>query len=138
MSDQAAIDLRYLGAVLEAYFAWRHDGNQLGYAPFARVIGMPQPVENRRVLDLSDDEFTIVDQAFAALEQGDRDLIEVEYTRQCHPKDKAAACRYGGRNVGAAIAHYRRDLHDAERRLYFALETHLDEWERAKPMRRKA
>lgn len=128
--------LHYLRLVIEAYMRWRVGGVNLGCAEFARVIGMPEPVHNRRVLDLSEDEFTIVDQAFASMSSRDRELIEIEYTRECHPKDKAAECGYGGK-PSLAIAHYRRDVREAEVRIYLALQPHLDDWELAKPRRRR-
>ncbi|HYE70673.1 MAG TPA: hypothetical protein VD932_04030 [Aquabacterium sp.] len=130
--------LRYLRIVIEAYVRWREDVDHLGYVQFAQVVGMPQVIEQRRVVDLSEDEFTIVDRAFAAMDPRDRDLIEVEYTRECHPKEKAADCGYVGDNVAAAIAWYRRDLLQAESRMYLALQPYIDEWELAKPMRRRS
>lgn len=132
-----ADSLRYLRIVVEAYIRWRQDGDHLGYAPFARVVGMPEAIEHRRVVDLSDDDFTLIDRAFAAMGSVDRRLMEVEYTLVDHPRRKALECGYGG-NAVVAIAHYRRDVRRAEERLYIALQPHIDDWERAKPIRRKS
>jgi hypothetical protein len=130
--------LQYLRIVIEAYMRWRIGGSNLGFSCFANVVGMPQPVEHRRIVDLSEDDFTIVDRVYATLAVRDRELLEVEYTRECHPKDKAAECGYGATdNVPAAIAQYKRDVRQAESRMYSALLPHIDEWEQAKPVRRK-
>lgn len=130
--------LLYLRIVLESYVRWRRGGVELGVACFANVVGMDRAVEHRRLVDLSDDDFTIVDRAFASLLTRDREVLEVEYTMECHPKDKAAELGYGALdNVSAAIGQYKRDLRQAESRIYLALQPHVDDWEMMKPVRRR-
>lgn len=130
--------LRYLGIVLECYFRWRRMGDHLGVAEFGRVIGLPDVVENRRLVDLSDDEFLLVDQSLAKIDELHRDIIETEYDDPSPAHLKARAMGYGGPNNGAVVAKYRRDLADAECALYELLMPSIELWEASRPVRRKA
>lgn len=129
--------LKYLACVLEGYFSWRKSGTDLGFPQCGRVLGIPDPVENRRLLDLSDDHFTLVDQRYAALEEAHRQIIAAEYDNTGSVMQKARALGYVGPNAGAVIGLYRRDQHLAECDLYSMLLPDIEYWQSEKPMRRK-
>lgn len=135
--------LRFLRFVIEGYMAWRRDHNKLGYPETARVMGIPEPVENRRVLDLSDDQFLRVDRAFASCRD---ELLPMN----CHPPGRRLncgeillqhydtgggleqkACRLGfeGDARHVLVARYRRGLAYSEDRMYWATMPELDAWE---------
>lgn len=135
--------LRFLGFVLEAYFCWRSDPDRLGFPEWGRVIRMPEAIENRRVINLSDDEFTRVDSAYASCRDelspryslGSsplvtiKDLIEIEYSHSGSTKQKARRLGYQGDNYSALVGHYRADVRAAESRLYVELMPDVEQWE---------
>lgn len=136
--------LKFLGHVLEGYFAWASNCSRQGYVSFAKVMRIPQPIENRRVLNLSDDQFVRVDAAYAEC-GGEltarsylgvahrivtvRDLIALEYTHSGSTRQKARRLGYEGDNYSAIVGQYRADLQAAERRVYIALMPEIRDWE---------
>ncbi len=118
--------LRFLGHVLEAYFAWRHEPNLQAPAQFFSIVGMVQPVEHRNIIDLSDDQFVRVDQSFAKSTW--RSLLEIEYCDTGSVKQKARRAGYAGANYGAIAGQYRADILAAEAELYALLQPDIDAW----------
>jgi hypothetical protein len=130
--------LKYLAWVLEGYFRWSRGGDPLGFAETYRVMGIATAVEDRRLVDLSDDEFTLLDRAYARLHELQQKIIRTEYRHTGSPLQKAHAMGYAGQNSGAVIGSYGRDLKIAQSDLWFLLMPHIEDWESAKPMRRKS
>ena len=127
--------LRYLRIVTEAYMSWRRGGVHLGMASAARVIGIPQPVENRRVIDLSTDDFTLIDRRYAKLEAWTRAVLDVEYNESGSVKQKARFFGVDGDRY--TPDEYRAAVLEAETVFYVALLPQIEWWEQAKPMRRR-
>ena len=131
MSDQAdiAVDadcLRFLGHVLEAYFAWRLGSNKLGFVSSSKAMQPPSITENRRVINMSDDQFVRVDQCLAR--SSGRTLLEIEYCDSGENRQKARRAGYGGGNHSIVVAHYMADVQDAEQELYWLLMPDIEEW----------
>lgn len=123
--------LVYLRLVIEGYMSWRRESNKLGFPQSGRVIGIAEPIENRRLVDLNDDDFTLIDQRFTRLDPYDRALLDIEYNDSGSPKQKAKI-------FSVSVLEYRGLLADAEIALYDLLMPHLEAWERAKPVRRRS
>ena len=132
MSEQAdiAVDadsLRFLGHVLEAYFAWRSSANKLGFASASKVMQPPQPLENRRIISMSDDQFVVVDQAYSRCDY--RPIIELEYGEGGSYLQKARRYGFDGSSAGAVIGKYKACLRLAEVQLFCLLTPHIQEWQ---------
>lgn len=106
---------------------WRRDAHRLGIPETARYMGTPQMVENRRVLNLSDEQFVRIDQAFA--KSSWRKLLEREYCDTGSTIQKARKAGYGGPNYGAITGAYREDVRIAESELYSLLMPEIWEWQ---------
>jgi hypothetical protein len=140
LSEVDADRLRFLGHVLEGYFAWRRDTDRLGFAPFARVVGIPEAIEHRRVLDLSDDQFTRVDQSFARCQDDPLQLqsnapfmicgwiMAIEYEDPRPRLHKARDAGYSGPNYGAIVGRYNKHLRQAQSIVYVDLAPEIETW----------
>lgn len=128
--------LRYFRIVMEAYMRWRLGGTDLGIASFASIVGIAQAIEDRQMVDLSTDDFTLIDHRYAKLQAFDRAVLDVEYNESGSVKQKARFFRHAS---GARFApdEYRATVANAEVIFYDRLLPEIDGWERAKPMRRK-
>ena len=124
---------QFLQLVLEAYFQWRGGGPDLGFVQFGNLIGLPEPIENRRVIDMSEDQFTRVDQAYAQLNARAQELLAIEYRSTGGYKQKARQAGYEGSNVSAIVGHYKRDLGIAQGCMQDLLRAELEEWEGERP-----
>jgi len=127
VSDVDPQRLRFLGHVLEAYFAWRSSDDGLGFPEFGNVVGMPSQREARRVLNLSDDQLTLVDGAYAEMMQPA--IIAMEYGDSGSTIQKARKLNYSGPNYGAVVGRYRADLLDAECRIFWHLMPDIEQWQ---------
>jgi hypothetical protein len=130
--------LKYLSWVLEGYFRWRRSWNALGFKETYRYMAISTPVEDRKLVDLSDDDFTLIDRAYARLPQHHQQIIACEYRHTGTKAQKARDMGYAGPNQGAVVGWYDRDLQIAQSDLWFLLMPHIEEWESEKPMRRKS
>ncbi len=135
--------LRFLRHILEAYFSMARDTNRLGFPEFGRVIRIPEPLDNRRVLDLDDDQFVRVDKGYAscrdeilpancqppAARLTCGEIVTKEYLSSGSVQQKARQLGFKGDRYAVLVARYRRGLTYSEGLLYSSLMPELEIWE---------
>lgn len=119
--------LRFLGHVLEAYFVWRSNTQRLGFVSYSTYMRIPQAIENRRVINLSDDQFVRVDQSYAQCTH--QRTLSIEYGDTGTPLQKARKLGLGGPNNDAVAGQYKSLVKLAEMELYMLLSPDLSEWQ---------
>ena len=135
--------LRFLRHILEAYFSMARDTNRLGFPECGRVLRIPEALDNRRVLDLDDDQFLRVDQGYAscrdeilpancqppAARLTCGEIVTKEYLSTGSVQQKALQLGFDSGSYSVRVGRYRQGLAYSEVLLYSAMLPELEIWE---------
>ena len=115
-------EISFIDQVLDAWSYWAlRTGIKLRATPAAEIFGIKRVLEARYHLDLSEDEFILVDKGIAKLLDRFRVMIDAEYF-------EGGSAERKGRGLGLTRIDYRNRLYGAQCSVWTVLQPHASTW----------